>query len=777
MKFTGRFSALHWLAMCGLAVLTAACGDDAEEQLDNPTSVTDGTQRLCIGQIVAVASTSGGVQEQVRTGYPSAAWRLESGNLVWDEDQFDLERSKTQGDVELCGMPPESTLPPAEFIARLETWAGAPCFCGVGDVSTTEQTECETDCEALLDSNPAIAQAPGDYDCQNDVSLYLPATAKYSHDTGVSCMGSIGQPLKKSTGGISSFTAFGRFHLSAADGRVNTNGIGVIQYSADVSDLCVDGCNLVINRITMSFNDSSYEDWDFTNTYALSQGPILGSVDDQGDISVPAGAGSFVVQFDSNGKTGNFVDSNNTGITGTFDPVTGAITLSSVVVDDGDLTVSLKLTEATVVASPPRPQFSPTGELECNARFGREVQLSSAGSFDPDGDLDRFHWVRNDQIVAFGPTTTVFFGLGDSEVALNAFDRRGAINYKRDTITVVDTTPPVWGNAPLVDLTSCDAFVDHHALTPPEVSDVCTDVVSIKARIVSTDGVVRPVPLDIDYEDAVLPGGEHVIEWIATDTYGNESSTFQTVRLGPAVVATDRLSVRDRAKVVNQAGALAAVGSTGPQVTQLGVSSRLAEVLSVGPVFLQNYAAVTGRVTSASWVQSQQGATAGLIQQFASVPLGSIPWLAPYLGTSFGTNFVSIEPDQTLTLGNGAYGTVSVKSRATLFITGNALSFRALEIEPTARVVVTQPEATLVVDQRFVQRGTWDGNGGWVRLVVFGNEALLEAPVFGFDIIAPNARVPVATSANGSTVRQLVGREVEIAPDVVLKCNRTSTLD
>jgi hypothetical protein len=128
-------------------------------------------------------------------------------------------------------------------------------------------------------------------------------------------------------------------------------------------------------------------------------------------------------------------------------------------------------------------------------------------------------------------------------------------------------------------------------------------------------------------------------------------------------------------------------------------------------------------------------------------------------------------------LGNGAYGTVAAKSRATLFITGDALSFRALEIEPSARVVVTQPQATLIVDQRFVQRGTWEGNDGWVRLVVFGNEALFEAPVSGMDIIAPNARVPVATTANGSSVRQLVGREVEIAPDVVLHCDRTSTLN
>lgn len=127
---------------------------------------------------------------------------------------------------------------------------------------------------------------------------------------------------------------------------------------------------------------------------------------------------------------------------------------------------------------------------------------------------------------------------------------------------------------------------------------------------------------------------------MARDVAGNESSVTQTLRVGPAIQATDHLELRDRTRVRNTSNALAAVSSIGSGQSQLGVDGQVAELLSVGSVFMQNNSKITGRGASQGTFTRQQGATVGLLQEHATLNLGNTPWLAPVAGTTFnGSDF------------------------------------------------------------------------------------------------------------------------------------------
>jgi hypothetical protein len=780
MMRSNRGMVLGFGLLCGIAGPLGGCDSDAEDRLDDPSTVTTGKEFLCYGKIVATATSTGGTTSNQELPFPPAGWDTSSGSPVWKDSQFDafLGGLGQAAQSSLCGVPPPRGLSDEDFISFITQAGSAPCFCRVGDASIHDG--CATACTNLLAANPALATAPGTYTCVNEPADFGPGNGGLlpGRDTGNSCDPAVGTTVSALTiggnGGPSQYQSLGQFSFSAGDGRINAAARGVLQYSP--SGDCADGCDITINRLSAAVDDSGFDRWSFTGTYAFMQGYLTTHVNPDGTIApIPAGAGTFVVSFQSNGKQGDFIDTNRRAISGSFDRATGKLGLSTLVLESGDLVVNFSLNDSTVFASPPVAAISPTGSVECTRQGGADVILSSAGSFDPDDDLSELHWVRDDQVIAFGPTVPISLGFGATPVALNAFDSRGAVGTRRATIDIVDTTAPVWGTAPLVDLTSCDPFVDHFALTPPPVVDVCTPV-TITAELISTDGVAV-TPRAIDAHNAILPGGEHVVRWTGRDDFGNASTTTQTIRLGPAILATRSLAIRDRAQVLRASGALGAVGSTGLQTTQLGVSGRVTEVLSVGPVFLQSNAFVQGQVLSGGTVTLQAGAQVGgvVTQRAATVPLGRIPWLAPYAGASFGNDSLSIENAQTRTFGPGVYGRVSVKTGGTITIAGSQVSFRELAIEPGARMVIQPPQPTILIGDRFALRGTLTGSS-FVQMVVFGGEALFEKPVTGIDLIAPGAKVTITTAATGSKFRRLVGQDVEIQPDNRLTCDRSAVL-
>jgi hypothetical protein len=120
---------------------------------------------------------------------------------------------------------------------------------------------------------------------------------------------------------------------------------------------------------------------------------------------------------------------------------------------------------------------------------------------------------------------------------------------------------------------------------------------------------------------------------------------------------------------------------------------------------------------------------------------------------------------------------VSIHSGGRAIITRPVTQTRELWVEPGATLELQVPNATVVARDTFVFRGVLDGATGTEAstFVSYGNEVIIERPISGISLIAPSSKVKVASAANGSKVRLLVGKDVEIEPNVTLVCDRGST--
>lgn len=435
------------------------------------------------------------------------------------------------------------------------------------------------------------------------------------------------------------------------------------------------------------------------------------------------------------------------------------------------------LSRSTVGGSAPVARAGGDRQVECTDNRRAPVLLDGTASSDADGDTLSFEWYVSSQRVAEVAVAEVELTLGAHEVHL-VVDDGTELGSDIALIQVVDTTPPVWGEVQDIVLTACDPSVDKHALEPPEVTDACTEVADIRAFLITTNGVLHSSPLLLDLDEATLPRGTNEIEWVATDAEGNVSSVTQVVRVQAAVQATNQLSVRDRARLNLASGAPGALLSLGTETTSLGVNSLVGEVQSVGPLFLQNYARVSGLGASAGAITKQHGASIAQEQAFALLDVVLAPWLAVHSGHSFAGVDVMLEPNAVRSEAGISFGRVHVKSGARLVLTAGELLVRELWLEPDSTLELTASDVHLILRDKLVNRGRIvshrAGQHGTVTLL--GGELVAEAPLSGLAVIAPNSQVVITTMATGTRVPLLVARRLEIQPDVHLWCDQRATL-
>jgi hypothetical protein len=444
--------------------------------------------------------------------------------------------------------------------------------------------------------------------------------------------------------------------------------------------------------------------------------------------------------------------------------------------NDGQMTIADLA--GTAAAGPPVANIATSPVVECTSQQGTGVTLDAAGTTEPDGEAVSFAWKVNGTPAGTGAQRIAFLRLGVNDVHLTATDSRLSVGRAVKSVTVRDTTAPAFVNPGGADLTSCDPAADRLPLTAPQVTDACTGVASMQAFLITQNGVPVTPPRLLDVAGAQLAAGEHVIQWVARDGAGNQSTLTQNVRVGSALQAMDHFELRDRVLVVNGRGIEAAVSSTGSGQSQLGVQARLGEILSVGPIFMQNFARVTGRAASRGSITLQQGASAGVLQPNTSINLGQIAWLQPVSGTVFNGPDVVVPPDTIappFTAGN--FGRLQVMSRSRATIPANT-TIRELWLEPDSTLVIQGGSGRIVVRDRWINRGRVAAAqpGNRAEVFLLGDELRLEKPVQGLGLIAPNARVTVTTMANNSRVSVLAGKIVEVQPDVRLICDRTATL-
>lgn len=133
---------------------------------------------------------------------------------------------------------------------------------------------------------------------------------------------------------------------------------------------------------------------------------------------------------------------------------------------------------------------------------------------------------------------------------------------------------------------------------------------------------------------------------------------------------------------------------------------------------------------------------------------------------------------QTQVLPTDAYGVIRVYSGSRLIVPFAVVNVRELWLEPDAIVEFQSPNPRLVIGDRWINRGSLISTtaGSQIDIRVLGSEVILERPVTGVSLMAPNAKVTVTTMTNNSHFGILVGDVVEIQPDVRLWCDRSTSL-
>jgi hypothetical protein len=552
------------------------------------------------------------------------------------------------------------------------------------------------------------------------------------------------------------------------------------------------GCPMIVNRLGLKvdpfhIDGFSVEVFGYTvfsfggvtleDAGVVNQGFVEGRVFDDGTFALSPGNARLVGMVDM-GAT-NFLNAPVAQtITGRVDFATGDIVFDPFSMPGNDGQMTITGLAGTPAAGPPVATIATPSVVECAGPQGTGVTLDATGTTEPDGEAVSFAWTVNGAPAGTGAQRIAFLPLGVNDVQLTATDARLSVGRATKNVTVRDTTAPGFVNPGRADLTSCDPVADRLPLVPPQVTDACTGITSLQAFLVTQNGAPVSPPRVLDAGAAQLAAGEHVIQWIARDGAGNQSSLNQIVRVGPAVQATDHFELRDRVLVVNGRGIEAGVGSTGSGTSQIGVQARLGEILSVGPIFMQNFARVTGRAASAGAITLQQGASAGVLQPNTPVNLGQIAWLQPVAGTAFGGADVVVPPDTIAPpFTTTSFGRLQVMSRSRATIPANT-TIRELWLEPDATLVVQGASPRIVVRDRWIHRGRVAGAqaGSRGQVFVLGDELRLEKPVQGLGLIAPNARVTITTMANNTKLSVLAGKIVEVQPDVRLVCDRAASL-
>jgi hypothetical protein len=386
-----------------------------------------------------------------------------------------------------------------------------------------------------------------------------------------------------------------------------------------------------------------------------------------------------------------------------------------------------------------------------------------AGSSDLDGDPVTL------SVAPQGP-----YHLGVNVVTLTAQDGRGASSTCTSNITVVDTTPPVFG--PVTDLTKtlCDSAGESLTLTVPTATDNCVTP-TVTGQVTASTDPNLVLPITIVNGTVTLSAGTHTITWTASD--GTNTTTIQqhvTIRAG--IYATQSFSVLDRSILRLPSGALATVLNSGAGSTTIGIQARTGDILSRGPVTIGDRAFVDGNVRSASTIHIGSGVViTGTVTPNRAITFPPpLVVAANFPPTNVGS--VSVSPGQTLSIAPNSYNQVTVFSRATGLLRTGTYFFNSLDLEPQAVVSLSQSAGPIVLKVRnsliwrgndVLSSGTFTG----FTLAYFGTAAtVMESPFTGI-LVSPNGSMTLGSAGSGQTFTgQFYAGTLTVRPDVTVVC-------
>ena len=243
-----------------------------------------------------------------------------------------------------------------------------------------------------------------------------------------------------------------------------------------------------------------------------------------------------------------------------------------------------------------------------------------------------------------------------------------------------------------------------------------------------------------------------------------------TIRSG--VFATLSADLRDGVRVQQTSGGPATLLNSGTGNTHLGVQARTGDVLSRGPVRLDDRAVVTTIARSAGGVSQGNQVVVGTV--LMNAPLTFPAPLSVTAGT-FGTTGVSVARGQTKTLAPGSYGSVVVYAGGRLNLASGVYRFTGFDLEPQATVGLSQASGPIQVQVQssLIWRGVQTLMSGTITgftLAYFGTAiAPFEAPFTGV-LVAPNAQTTLGTDTVVTFAGQFYVKALVATPNTTIVC-------
>ena len=233
--------------------------------------------------------------------------------------------------------------------------------------------------------------------------------------------------------------------------------------------------------------------------------------------------------------------------------------------------------------------------------------------------------------------------------------------------------------------------------------------------------------------------------------------------------ATGNLQIADRVQLKKSDGSSAPIGNAGTVETNIGAGATVGAVSSRAPVVLRSGARVNGALTTGQTVTRQNGTVVtGPIVEHSFIALPHLALAVAFPPSHAGA--VVVGPGQTRTLTPGAYGALTVQSRATLSLSTGTYYFDSLDVEPQATLSCSSKAGQIViyVKDNVIFRGTIaEHTAPTPRLflgVVGTSSVAIEAPFKG-TLVAPNAPINLATVGAPGHTGAFFGKDITVQPD------------
>lgn len=238
------------------------------------------------------------------------------------------------------------------------------------------------------------------------------------------------------------------------------------------------------------------------------------------------------------------------------------------------------------------------------------------------------------------------------------------------------------------------------------------------------------------------------------------------------LAATDQLVILDGVSV-GEGNELESVASFGANTTEIGSRAQLrANLRSEAPVSLRASAHVFGFVQTGATITTQNDVVIdGERLENQTIEPATFEWQEAMPSASQGD--VVVDPDQERALEPGAYGRVSVRSRAVITLSSGTYFFDSLVTEPQGllRIDDANGPVRIYVRSELSYRGAIQPGAAPGELLIGylgASPAFIEAPFTG-TLVAPNAQIQLRRPNDNSSHRgAFFGKSIEIQSDALI---------